>query len=194
MRRLFGSLLILHATAHAGAGVWITGVSNGWTVTLLWFIATTGFLFAGIGLLGVARLERHWCPIANIAAIASLGLLAVYAHPVFMVGAAIDGGILIGSIPFVRDVLVRRIGVPTHPAHRHLSVVGTAVALAFAAYVSGVILLRPWHTDGGVSEGAPSFLALTLAPLDLLVLEPAHFILETGRPREIKARSESPRE
>ena len=192
MRRLFGSLLILHAAAHAGAGVWVTGVRSDWTVTLLWFIATAGFLAAGIGLLGVARVERHWRPIVNVGAIASLGLLAMYAHPVFMVGAAIDGGILIGSIPFVRDVIARQIGVPTHPAHRHLSALGTAVALAFAIYASGTILLRPFHTSAGVGavERTPSFLAVTLSPLNVLVFEPAHVIMETGIFQGIKARAE----
>jgi hypothetical protein len=152
MRRLFGSLLILHAAAHAGAGVWVTGVHPGRTVTLLWFIATAGFLIAGIGLLGVERVDRHWRLIANIASIASMGLLALYAHPVLMVGAAIDGAILIASIPFVRDSLVRQIGVPAHPAHRHLSTLGTGVAVCFIVYVAGMILLRPWHTRWGLSE------------------------------------------
>ncbi|HKW49529.1 MAG TPA: hypothetical protein VJN70_18885 [Gemmatimonadaceae bacterium] len=142
MRRLFGTLLILHATAHPAAGVWVTGMRPGTTVTLLWFIATTGFLAAGIGLLGVERLDRHWRPVANLAAIASLGLLAVGAHPVLMVGAALDGAILISSIPFVRDTLVRQIGVPAHPAHRHLSALGTTVAMLCACCLSGMILLR----------------------------------------------------
>jgi hypothetical protein len=159
MRRLFGSLLILHAAAHAGAGVWATGIRPGWGVTLLWFIATTAFLIAGIGLLGVERVDRHWRPIANVGAIASLGLLAVYVHPVFMVGAAIDGAILITSVPFVRPILVRQIGVPTHPAHRHLPTLGTAAAAVCAAYISGMILLRPWHTSWGVSAAEASTLA-----------------------------------
>lgn len=151
MRRLFGSLLILHAAAHAGAGVWITSAHPGWAVTSLWFIATTGFLIAGIGLLGVARADRHWQPIANIAAIASLGLLALLANPVIMVGAAIDGALLITSMSFVRATLVRQIGIPAHPAHRQLSALGTVVAMICAAYLSGMILLRPWHTSWGVS-------------------------------------------
>ena len=112
MRRLIGSLLILYGAAHAVAGIWITGSHADWTVALLWLIATAGFLGAGGGLLGVARVDRQWRGLATTAAVASLGLIALYARPVLMVGAAIDGAILISSIPFVRDALARRIGVP----------------------------------------------------------------------------------
>jgi hypothetical protein len=39
-------------------------------------------------------------------------------------------------------------------------------------------------------SGTPSFLGVTLSPLNLLVFEPAHFIMETGMLKGIKARAE----
>jgi hypothetical protein len=151
MRRLLGSLLIVHALAHAGAGIWVYGVTEAWPVTALWFVSTIGFLGAGIGLIGVPLLERHWRAVAVTAAVASLALVALYVHPVSIVGSAVDGAVLIGSIPFVRSMLPRWIGVPVHPAHRHLRPLGATIALLLAAYPAGLIVLRPWYNQWGVS-------------------------------------------
>jgi len=152
MRRLFGSLLILHGVAHAGAGAWVNGTRPEWWVNILWLIAGAGFLTAGAGLLGVPRLDRHWRPLSVIAAVSSLALLAIFPHPVLMIGAAIDGALLITAVPFAREIVVRTAGVPAHPPHRHLSALGTTFALALTAYFSTLVLLRPWHMRWGVSD------------------------------------------
>lgn len=152
MRRLFGSLLILHGVAHAGAGVWASGTRPSWWVTALWLVAGAGFLTAGAGLLGVRWLDRRWRTVTVIAAMASLALLAMFPHPVLMIGAAIDGALLITAIPFAREIVVRAIGVPAHPPQRHLSALGTTLMLVLAAHFSTSILLRPWHMRWGVSD------------------------------------------
>lgn len=118
MRRFFGSLLILHGIAHAGAGMWASAVQPHWSVSLLWLIAGTGFLMSGAGLLGVPRFDRQWRPLSVIAAMASLALLAMFPQPVLMIGAAIDGALLVTAIPFARAIIVRSIGVPAHPVRR----------------------------------------------------------------------------
>jgi hypothetical protein len=172
MRRLIGSFLVLHALAHAGAGIWVYGVNEAWPVTVLWFIATLGFLAAGIGLIGVPLLDRHWRAVAVTAAVASLALVALYVHPVSIVGSAIDAAVLIGSIPFVRELVPRWIGAPAHPARRRLRPLGAAIALLLAAYPSALIMLRPWYTHWGVSLAERA----STMPGDELVAEPGYRI------------------
>lgn len=172
MRRLFGSLLILHGVAHAGAGMWVIGVRPHWAVSALWLVSGAGFLTAGAGLLGARWLDRHWRPLSVIAALASLGLLAMFPHPALMIGAAIDGALLVTAIPFAREIVVRSIGVPAHPPQRHLSALGTTLALALTAYFATLVVLRPWHMRWGVSDAE---LASTL-PGDERVTHPRYRI------------------
>ena len=88
MRRLLGSLLVLHGFAHAAAGIWATPVGPTWFVTLLWFVAMVGFVAAGAGLIGVRKLDDLWLPIATTAAVASILLIARYPTPATLVGSA----------------------------------------------------------------------------------------------------------
>src|SRR5438270_9042287 len=120
MRRTLGVLLILHGFAHMGAGTWVYGANQSWVVTVLWLVATLAFFAAGVGLLGVPVLERRWHPTVVTGALASIAMLALYksADPVLVLGSGIDGALLIGSIPFVWEMLARWIGVPVHPPHR----------------------------------------------------------------------------
>jgi len=153
MRRLIGSLLVLHGFAHAGAGIWATPGAPHLLVTLLWWVAMVGFVSAGAGLIGVRWLDRRGRPLAVIAALASLALLTFYPHPVLLIGAAIDGMILIDSIPFAHRVITRDLGLMLHPPRRHLGKVGTGVVVAILVYVSAVVLTRPWNATWGVSDG-----------------------------------------
>lgn len=151
MRRLIGIALILHGLAHAGAGIWATSSASVWLITLLWWIAMAGFVTAGSGLLGVPRLDRLWRPVSVVASLASLGLFALNWHPVLMIGAAIDGIILIDSVPTYHAIISRQLGVPLHPAHRHLRKLGTALAGMLALDLSAVVLARPWYTSWGAT-------------------------------------------
>lgn len=195
MRRTIGFLLVMHGLAHAGAGMWLAAPRPIWLVTILWWLAMAGFLSAGTGLLGVEWLDRRWRRLSCVAAVASLALLALSWHPILMIGAAIDGAILLDAIPFVHEVVTRGLGVPMHPPHRHLARVGTIAAALMIGYLTTVIALRPVQMRWGVTdtEGKPSLVGVPLAPFGLLVFEPAHFIMERGMLRGIKRRAERAR-
>jgi hypothetical protein len=152
MRRLLGSLLVLHGFAHAAAGIWATPVGPTWFVTLLWWLAMVGFVAAGAGLIGVPKLDELWLPIATTAAAASILLIARYPTPATLVGSAIDGAVLLGAIPMVREIVLRDIGIPLHPPRRHLARLGTTIAVLVLCYASGLLLLRPWHMRWGVTR------------------------------------------
>ena len=199
MRRLLGFLLVIHGLAHSGAGMWATRSAPTWVTTTLWLIATTGFVLAGGGLLGAPRLDVRWRLLAAIAATASLALVARFWHPVLMIGAAIDAAILVDCIPFAHEIIARRIGLPIHPARHRLARPLTIVVLLLAVYPAGLILLRPWYTvDDSTTrlivrtrgEGTPSLAAVALAPVGLMVFEPAHFIMQRGMLLGIKKRAE----
>src|SRR5690242_11937007 len=149
MRRLLGSVFVLHGLAHAAAGIWATPTGPTWFVTLLWWIAMAGFVAAGAGLIGVPKLDERWLPIAVTAAVASILLIARYPTPATLVGSAIDGAVLIGAIPMARDIVLRDIGIPFHPPRRHVARVGTTIAVLALCYASGVVLMRPWHMRWG---------------------------------------------
>lgn len=152
MRRLLGSVLVLHGIAHAAAGIWATPIGPTWFVTLLWWIAMVGFAAAGAGLIGVRRLDELWLPIAATAAVASILLIARYPTPATLVGSAIDGAVLIGAIPVAREIVLRDVGIPLHPPRRHVARLGTTIAVLALCYASGLVLLRPWHMRWGVTR------------------------------------------
>ncbi|MFL5615247.1 MAG: hypothetical protein ACJ796_16390 [Gemmatimonadaceae bacterium] len=152
MRRLIGSLLVVHGIAHAGAGIWTAGVGPTWSVTLLWWAAMVGFGAAGAGLIGVPRIDKLWRMLAAVAAIASILLIARYPHPVLLFGSAIDGAILILSIPWAREIVARQVGVPVHPPHRPVGKLGTSVAVIALSCATALVALRPWHMQWGVSS------------------------------------------
>lgn len=166
MRRLVGFLLVIHGLAHAGAGMWSMRSAPAWVITALWFVATTGFVLAGAGLLGAPRLEVRWRLLAAGAAVASLALLAFFWHPVLMIGAAIDAAILLDCLPFAHETVARRLGIPIHPARHRLARPLTIIVLMLAVYPAGLILLRPWHSQWGASaaERSASLPGDTLVP------------------------------
>jgi signal transduction histidine kinase len=114
MRRTIGVFLVLYGLAHAGAGMWLVSSAPIWIVTALWWVAITGFVAAGTGLLGVPPLDRHWRLLSSIGAFASIALISMSSIPVLMIGAAIDGAILLDAIPFVHREVVRLLDVPVH--------------------------------------------------------------------------------
>ena len=149
MRRYFGALLVLHGLAHAGAGMWASTLAPTWIVSPLWWLATVGFVLAGLGLLGAPRFEVHWRPIAVAAALASLGLLAVERSLVSVAGMLVDAVVLLDSIPPVRQRMTRLLGMPLHPQRRPLPRSGTIVFAVLLAYVAAVVALRGWFTRWG---------------------------------------------
>ncbi len=142
LRRLLGIALIAHALAHASAGMWATDIGGRGNVTLLWEGATIGFLAAGIGLLGLPVLYRHWRALVAIGASSSLLLLLLFGHPLFIAGIAADFFFVAAAIWTLRPMR------PT-PDIRPLSKVWQALLVGFAAYVAVLILVRPWHSSWG---------------------------------------------
>ena len=152
MRRTVGLLLVLHGLAHAGAGMWVTASAPLWIATMLWWLAIVGFIAAGTGLIGEPWLDRRWRIFSSMAAAASLGLIAMAWQPILMIGAAIDGALLLDVIPFVHRSLARGLGVPEHPTHRRLARAGSIVSGLLVAYVTALLVTRPWHMRWGVTE------------------------------------------
>ena len=152
MRRTIGFLLVMHGLAHAGAGMWLAAPQPVWLVTILWWLAMAGFLSAGTGLLGVQWLDRRWRLLSCVAAAASLVLLALSWHPILMIGAAIDGAILLDAIPFVHEAVTRRLGVPQHPPHRRLAPLGAIAAALLIGYLTTVLAFRPVQMRWGVTD------------------------------------------
>jgi hypothetical protein len=102
MRRLIALLLVLHGFGHAVAAMWAGPAQQAWLVNAFWWIAVIGFIAAGIGLIETTRLTRVWLALAWASSLASIGLLAMYWQPALMIGAAVDGAILLTVFPWVR--------------------------------------------------------------------------------------------
>ena len=144
MRRTIGLLFVIHGLTHAGAGMWLKTAAPLGLVIALWWLAMSGFIVAGAGLMGVQWLDRRWRVPSCIAALASLVLLAMSWSPLLMVGAAIDGAILLDAIPFVHYEVARQLGVPEHPAPRRTGPIGAVVAGVLVICATTFVTLHPW--------------------------------------------------
>ena len=142
MRRAVGFLLVLYGLAHAEIDMWLNTSAPALVVSTLWWLATIGFVAAGTGLLGVALLDRHWRILSSIAAVASLVLISMSSVPLLMLGAAIDGAILLDAIPFVHESMTRALGIALHPAHRRLGRISGVVLGLLMVFVSAVLIAR----------------------------------------------------
>lgn len=147
-RIVIGLLLLFHGLAHAGAGMWAMGRAPTWFVTLLWAVAMVGFLAAGLGLLGVRRLLRGWPWTMLAAAASSLFLLAIVRHEAVLAGVVIDVAVVLLALRWAgpADAITARLPRPHHPL---LARVGHALAWTLLAYVTSLVVLRPWHTTWG---------------------------------------------
>ncbi len=120
MRTFLCLFLIAHALAHAGLaaapipgdpdpkpGAFFTEVTRSWLFQkfdldpgfvrlvgiILVALSTLGFMFSGLGALGVPGLREIWQAAAGLAAAFSLILLILFWHPWIIVGVLIDIGI-----------------------------------------------------------------------------------------------------
>ncbi len=125
MRTFFSLFLIAHALAHVGLaaapipgnpdpkpGAFFTEVTRSWLFQkigldpgfvrlvgiILVALSTLGFMFSGLGALGVPGLREIWQAVAGLAAAFSLILLILFWHPWIIVGVLIDIGIGILSL------------------------------------------------------------------------------------------------
>ena len=146
MRRAFlGLALILHGLAHANAGM-LAANDGSIAPTLLWAIASVGFLSAGFGLIGVRWLDRVWQVPCVVGIGSSLLMLAIYRPATAAAGIVVDV-ILLGSVGFA--VIPRREW--TRPRTGPWAVIGRTLVYATLAYVAVVIVTRPWHSRWGSS-------------------------------------------
>ena len=165
-RTVFGVVLVLHALAHATAGMRVTDDSS-LTPTLLWATATVALLAAGFGLLGVRPLRRHWQILSLIGIASSLVLLAIYRPVTAIPGVAIDLAMLaVLGFASIRSPEWR------HAPRGIRAVVGPVIAFAVLAYVGIAILSRPWHKRWGSADTE----LRAVLPADELVPNPHYTI------------------
>lgn len=146
-RRAAAWLLVLHGLMHASVGVWAADLGPAWYVTPLWWMAMTGFVGAGCGLLGLAGLRPRWQPLVVAATLASVALFATHGVPAVAVGSVMNVVALVAAL---------RWGEHGAAGRRHrspaLRALGHAAGIGFLVYASAVVLLRPWHTRWGATD------------------------------------------
>jgi hypothetical protein len=155
---MMGVLLILHGLAHASAGMWATDIGGQKLVTLLWEIATLGFMAAGAGLIGIDLFHRHWKTLTAIASVSSLALLLLYGHPLFVVGIAADFTVMGAAL------LLTRITSPLPPVPKR-SLAVHVILMAIIAYVGTLIALRPWYSSWGTTRSERQMVMIGDPPL-----------------------------
>jgi hypothetical protein len=148
MTTWLGILLLLHAMAHAGVGIWVAGTAPAAIVTPLWFAAIVGFAVAGLTLLGALPLRERWRPIVLVASMASLALIGLSWHPIYWIGIGLDVGLATAAINGWR--LGLRAPPPRHRGR--LTRLASFLGIALATYLAIVVVLRPWHMRWGVSR------------------------------------------
>ena len=122
MRTIFGVFLIVHGLIHAmwfipepdnpGGPPWPFGLEDSWllnaanapeslvrglAVTLA-VLSVAGFVGAGLGVLGVPGLAGVWSVLTIASAVVSLLLVLLFWHLYFIVGLALDIGLLVATI------------------------------------------------------------------------------------------------
>lgn len=157
-RLLLGILLILHGLAHASAGMWATAIGGRNLVTLLWELSSVGFIAAGTGVLGVSELRKHWRAFAGVAAIASLLLLGIFGHPLFLVGIVADVMLLVVA-------LLSWWNVPSIEPPPIMPRAVQRILLAFIFYVAILIGLRPWYSSWGSTASEQQMVLIGDPPL-----------------------------
>jgi hypothetical protein len=155
---MMGVLLILHGLAHASAGMWATDIGGQKLVTILWEIATLGFMAAGAGLIGIDLFHRHWKTLTAIASVSSLALLLLYGHPLFVVGIAADFTVMGAAL------LLTRITSPLPPVPKR-SLAVHVILMAIIAYVGTLIALRPWYSSWGTTRSERQMVMIGDPPL-----------------------------
>lgn len=153
MLALLGIALLLHGLAHAGAGMWATG--SPWLITPLWWAATTGFLAAGLGALGGTPFRHRVDRLTFTAALCSTLLLYFFRHPLVVPGVVIN--LLLTGAVFTGRVSLKLLGLSVRPVRHRW---GSRMGIVFIAYVTVVMLARPWFMRMGTTPAdrqAPLF-------------------------------------
>lgn len=151
-RFAFGAVLFVQALAHAAPATWIANYLPSRVVTPLWLVATTSLLGAAFGLWGMPVLTRRWRLLAVLGTFASIILLGVASIPLALVGALIDVPLLImaGEWHPARSGHDGRIVLASR-ARSAVRATMSALGWMTLAYVSAVIVARPWHVGWGTT-------------------------------------------
>lgn len=158
---LLALVLLLHALALAGAGMWAAGTTSPLLVTPLWLVTMCGFMAASLAIFGLDRLRPYAERLTIAATIASAILLRLADFSIWMVL-----GLLIGV---ALSLLVRWWARCTHPEIHTATLstepthaiaddmptvaqrLGAVVAYGMLALTAVLIVARPWYQTWGTS-------------------------------------------
>lgn len=157
-RLLLGVVMVAHGLAHASAGMWATDIGGRTLVTLLWELASVGFIAAGAGVLGVQPLWKRWRVLVIVASLSSLLLLGIFGHPLFVVG-------IIADVILLAVAIFSWWGVPSIDPAPKLPTLLQRLMLAFIVYVAVVIALRPWYSSWGTTRSEQQMVLIGDPPL-----------------------------
>lgn len=137
-------LLLVHGLAHASAGVWATASGPLWLVTLLWTVATLGYIGTALGR-RTRVLQGWWRVLLTAATLASLSLLQFTGGRVGFAGIVVDAIVL--ALALTTEPAPGR-GVSRHPFLRR---VGWTIASVGMLYVVVVLSARPVYLRWGTT-------------------------------------------
>lgn len=157
-RVLLGTALIAHGLAHASAGMWATDIGGRAMVTILWELASVGFISAGAGVLGVAELRKRWRLLVIIGSIGSLLLLGLFGHPLFLAG-------IIADVLFLAIAILSWRNAPSIEPAQIMPRMLQRLLLAFVIYVGTIIGLRPWYSSWGTTRSEQQMVLIGDPPL-----------------------------
>ena len=156
-RAVLAVALILHGLAHASAGMWASDIGGRALVTVLWEVATVGFMAAGAGLLGMPLLHRWWRALTVIAAVGSFLLLLIYNHPLFNPGIA-------ANVVFTTLAIAPSLGNRLTASFPSGRLTGLALG-GLIAYTALAIAIRPWHSSWGATRSEQQMILATDPPI-----------------------------
>lgn len=174
MRPFFLALsLLLHALAHAAAGMWATGRAPAYVVTPLWLVAMCGFLAAAFALFGLERLRPHAERLTVVATIASAVLLRLAGVGLWSFAGLAIGVAFCALVRWWARCTHPEIHTPTFSTGEFAAVIeraprwrrlGAAVAYLWIAGTALLIVLRPWMQAWGSTAEERSASVPGLAP------------------------------
>jgi hypothetical protein len=146
--RVLGWLVIAHGVSHAVLplrGSLAPGMLiDDWIPVGLYAVGMTGFVGAGLGLLGLRPLDRAISPLLVLSSGLSLVAIARFADPTLWFGAACD------VVLFLAGLWRAYGGWPEHPTHGRIwHVAGLGGGFALLLYVALTTIVYPIHQTWG---------------------------------------------
>jgi hypothetical protein len=158
---LLALLLLLHALAHAGVGIWAAGSAAAWIVAPLWLVAMGGFMSASFAIFGLDRLRPHAERFALAATLGSALLLRL-AEVAWWSVAGLALGVALALLvrrwarcahPEIHTPTLRTPGAPSvDDAPTVPERLGAIAAYTCLAITAGLIVARPWYQAWGSSR------------------------------------------